>query len=154
MYKENLLNGGAVGYPSFSDNMLSEMLDYWTPTNTDAANPRPHLATEISSWNTQRSSRFLEDADYFRISDITLGFDIKSLENLNLGFIDGARIYVQGRNLFTFTPYSGVDPEVQYINQSSDNNQNTSDGSKITSGVDYNGIPNIKSINVGVNLKF
>lgn len=154
MYKESSLNGGAVGYPSFSDNMIDEMLDYWSPDNPNASNPRPHLATTISSWNTQRSSRFLEDADYFRISDITLGYDIAKLKSLNLGFVEGARIYVQFRNPFTFTKYSGVDPEVQYVNQTEANNRNESDGAKITAGVDYNGVPNIKSFNVGLNLKF
>ncbi|CAI9428720.1 Outer membrane cobalamin receptor protein [Candidatus Ornithobacterium hominis] len=154
MYKEGALNGGAVGHPSFSENMLTQMLDYWSPKNPNAANPRPHLSSAISSWNTQRSTRYLEDADYFRISDITVGFNLTSIPSLKLGFIEKARIYVQARNPFTFTKYSGVDPEVQYLNQGTANNQNESNLAKTTSGVDYNGIPNIKSINVGLNINF
>ncbi|WP_064967073.1 SusC/RagA family TonB-linked outer membrane protein [Tenacibaculum ovolyticum] len=153
-YKERLLNGGAVGSPSFSTNMLEEMLDYWTPTNTGASNPRPHLGTTISSWNSQRSTRFLEDADYLRISDITLGYNFDFLEESQVKFIKSLRIYAQVRNPFTFTKYSGADPETNYVNQTNESSQDRSDGSKIQAGVDLGGIPNVKSFLVGLNVKF
>lgn len=154
-YKERLLNGGSVGAPSYSNNMLAEMLDYWTPNNLNAANPRPHLASSISAWNTQRSSRFLEDADFLRISDITLGYNFDFLKDKeSLKFINSLRIYAQLRNPFTFTNYSGADPETNYVDQTAANNQNTSDGSKIEAGVDLGGIPNVKSFLIGLNVKF
>ncbi len=153
-FKRGSLNGGSVGAPSYSENMISEMLDYWTPDNMDAANPRPHLSSEIAAWNTERSSRFIENADYLRISDITLGYDFKSLNLKDLEFIKSMRVYVQARNPFTFTKYSGADPEVNYVDQSSEKGQDRSDTSKITAGVDLGGIPNIKSFLVGLNIKF
>ncbi|MFZ3563124.1 SusC/RagA family TonB-linked outer membrane protein [Tenacibaculum finnmarkense] len=153
-YKENSLNGGAVGAPSYSNNMLAEMLDYWTPTNTNASNPRPHLGTSISSWNTKRSSRFLEEADYLRVSDITLGYNFDFLKEVDLKFIKSLRIYAQVRNPFTFTKYSGSDPETSYVDQTSSSSQDQSDGSKIQAGVDLGGIPNVKSFLVGLNVKF
>lgn len=153
-YKERLLNGGSVGAPSFSNNMLTEMLDYWTPTNTGASNPRPHQGSSISSWNTQSSSRFLENADYLRISDITIGYNFDFLKDTDMKFIKSLRIYAQVRNPFTFTKYSGADPETNYIDQTSESSQDRSDGSKIQAGVDLGGIPNVKSFLVGLNVKF
>ncbi len=153
-YKTGALNGGSVGAPSYSENMITEMLDYWTPENTNASVPRPHLSSKISTWNTARSSRFIEDADYFRISDITIGYNFKSLNLKNLDFLKSMRLYIQARNAFTFTKYSGADPEVSYVNQNSEKGQDRSDTSKITAGVDLGGIPNIKSFLIGLNIKF
>jgi TonB-linked SusC/RagA family outer membrane protein len=150
MYKEDALNGGATGYPSFSNNMISDMNDYWSPTNTNASNPRPHLSTDISSWNLKRSSRFLEDADYLRITDITLGYNF---QDIKIPYVSSIRMYIQARNPFTFTNYSGLDPEVQYVNPGNpDSVANVNN--KVIAGVDNNGIPNIKTYLVGLNIKF
>ncbi|RLK06793.1 SusC/RagA family TonB-linked outer membrane protein [Tenacibaculum discolor] len=153
-FKERLLNGGSVGAPAYSNNMLTEMLDYWTPTNTNASNPRPHLSSVISDWNMKRSSRFLEDADYLRISDITLGYNFSFLKDSDVKFIKSLRLYAQVRNPFTFTKYSGTDPETNYVDQSAESSQDKTDGSKIQAGVDLGGIPNVKSFLVGLNVKF
>ena len=61
--------------------------------------------------NSRRSSRFVEDAGYLRLQNITIGYTFpkkwldqtRSLQNL--------RLYVTGINLFTITNYSGLDPE-------------------------------------------
>jgi TonB-linked SusC/RagA family outer membrane protein len=150
MYKEDALNGGATGYPSFSNNMISDMNDYWTPKNTNASNPRPHLSTDISAWNLKRSTRFLENADYLRITDITLGYNFKNIE---IPYVSSIRLYVQARNPFTFTSYSGLDPEVQYVDPGNpDSVANVNN--KVIAGIDNNGIPNIKTYLVGLNIKF
>lgn len=151
MYKEDQVGGAAVGYPSFSENMIGEQMNYWTPENTNTNVPRPHYASAISAWNNQRSSRFLENADYLRITDITLGVN---LTKEDLGFIKSMRIYAQVRNPFTFTKYSGVDPETYYVDQTINANQSTADTTKIASGVDMNGIPNVKVYSLGMNINF
>lgn len=153
-YKKRLLNGGAVGAPSYSSNMITDMLDYWTPENKNAANPRPHLASSVATWNNQHSSRFLEDADYLRISDITLGYNFDFLKDTNLNTIKSLRVYAQLRNPFTFTKYSGSDPETSYVNQGARSTQDTTDASKIQAGVDLGGIPNVKTFVVGLNVNF
>ncbi|WP_343330479.1 TonB-dependent receptor [Polaribacter staleyi] len=152
-YKRDLLNGGSIGAPSYSQNMSTEMLNYWTENNKNTSIPRPHLASTISSWNTEHSTRFLENADYLRISDITLGYNFDILEDMNLKFIKSLRIYAQLRNPFTFTKYSG-DPETSYVDQTERNSQDQTDGAKIGAGVDLGGIPNTKSFLVGINIKF
>ncbi len=151
MYKERSVSGAAVGYPSYSTNMIGEQMNYWTPDNMDTNVPRPHLASAISSWNNYRSSRFLENADYLRITDITLGvnFDTK-----DFSFLKSLRVYAQVRNPFTFTKYSGVDPETYYVDQTLSVNQNSADTTKIQSGVDSNGIPTVKVYSLGLNINF
>lgn len=151
MYKEDQVGGAAIGYPSFSENMIGEQMNYWTPENTNTNVPRPHYASAISSWNNQRSTRFLEDADYLRITDITLGVN---LAKEHLGFIKSMRVYAQVRNPFTFTKYSGVDPETYYVDQTVNATQSVADTTKISSGVDMNGIPNVKVYSLGLNINF
>lgn len=151
LYKEKQLSGADTGYPSYSANMIDEQMNYWTPENTNTNVPRPHLAGAISSWNNQRSSRFLENADYLRITDITLGYN---LDKTQIGFIKSMRVYAQVRNPFTFTKYSGADPETYYVDQSANSSQNTADTTKITSGYDLNSIPNVKVYSIGMNINF
>jgi len=151
LYKERQVGGASTGFPSYSSNMVEEQMNYWTPENTNTNVPRPHLAGSVSSWNNQRSSRFLENADYLRITDITLGYN---MDKTQLGFIKSMRIYAQVRNAFTFTKYSGVDPETYYLNQGSNSSQNSADTSKLTSGFDLSGIPNVKVYSLGMNINF
>lgn len=151
MYKEGQLAGAPVGHPSFSENMVAEQLDYWTPQNSNSDIPRPHLSSEISAWNNLRSSRFLENADYLRITDITLGVNLSTDEN---SFIKSLRLYAQLRNPFTFTKYKGVDPEAYYVDQTAQSNQSISDVTRIASGYDMGSIPNVKVFSVGLNIKF
>lgn len=151
LYKESQVSGGSLGFPSFSPNMIDEQMNYWTPENMNTNVPRPHLASTVASYNNQRSSRFLENADYLRITDITLGYN---LDKTQLGFIKSMRIYAQVRNPFTFTKYSGVDPETYYVDQTDRSSQNRADTSKVSAGVDLNGIPNVKVYSVGMNINF
>ncbi|WP_115616000.1 hypothetical protein [Bacteroides eggerthii] len=98
----------------------------------------PALESEFfdTTWNTQRSSRFLEDADYLRISDITLGLQFPTSEYPIHG--NSKSIYPI-RNPFTFTKYSGLDPELQYVDPDRTNN-------KVVAGTDNAGIPNMRSL--------
>jgi TonB-dependent starch-binding outer membrane protein SusC len=57
-------------------------------------------------------SYYLEDGDYVKIDNITLGYNFK-LNNKK--YIKFARVYVSGLNLYTFTKYLGVDPEVNFL---------------------------------------
>ena len=68
--------------------------------------------------NNRNSSRFVEDGSYLRIKNITLTYNFgpKFCEKLHLRF---AKIYATISNLYTFTNYSGMDPEVNYAGSSS-----------------------------------
>ena len=81
------------------------------------------------------------DADYFKIRTITLGYDLKKgIKNLPFSSL---RLYVSGQNLFTFTKYDGMDPEIGY-----------GGGVDWASGVDVGSYPSPKSFIFGVNIKF
>ena len=60
--------------------------------------------------NSKRSDRFVEDGSYFRIKSVQLGYNVNT--KMFNGHVDRIRIYVGATNLYTFTKYSGYDPEV------------------------------------------
>jgi len=60
------------------------------------------------SQNDRFSSRFIENANYVRLKNLQLGY---TLPSGLLGLKNGTRVYVAGTNLFTKTPYTGLDPE-------------------------------------------
>ena len=90
--------------------------------------------------NWQFSDLYIHDGDYLRISNVTLGYDLSRLWNMQ--FCKQLRVYVQAQNLFTFTKYKGMDPEIGY---------GTSDW---VSGVDLGYYPRPRTFLVGVNVKF
>ena len=81
----------------------------WTPDNPNATHP----INVDKSWLEQGVSPMtLEDASFIRIKDITLSYDLtKSTLNQRAGF-NKLKIYFTGRNLFTFTKWTGLDPEL------------------------------------------
>ena len=107
--------------------------------NTDI----PRIDLGNGNANTRVSDRFVEDGSYIRIQNITLGYNISSDILNQTNFFNKARIYVSGQNLFTFTKYSGLDPEIGSRN------------SDIRyAGLDVGRYPLAKTITLGVNLTF
>ena len=104
IYNNTLAFAGASGSRTF--NKFASQLDYWTPTNTDTDLPRPRTGA-LQSYNNQDSSRFIEDGDYFRLKEISLGYTIR-----DINWFESVRVYVSVDNLLTITDYSGFDPEV------------------------------------------
>lgn len=119
-----------------SDATSIRILNRWTPQNED---------TDIPSFTGSKgmkyeTSRWVEDGSYLRIKEISLGYKIPVtlLQKLN---INSAHIYVSGTNLFTFTNYSGFDPEAStYVDT--------------WGGIDIAPYPSQKIYTVGLNLKF
>lgn len=90
-----------------TSNYTTDMLGRWHGEGT--SNFLPALNGTATNWQYV-SDLYVEDGDYFRITNITLGYDFKKgFRNLPLQKL---RVYVSGQNLFTFTRYSGLDPEV------------------------------------------
>ena len=59
-------------------------------------------------------SYYIEDGDYLKVDNVTLGYTIpQSMLGRLAGSVSNARVYVSGRNLYTFTGYKGLDPEVR-----------------------------------------
>lgn len=117
-------------------NYTSAILGRWTGEGT--SNRIPRVTDTNINW--QFSDLYIQDGDYLRISNITVGYDFAKL--INLKAISQARLYFQVQNAFTFTKYDGMDPEIGY---------GTSDW---VSGVDLGYYPRPRTFLVGVNLKF
>lgn len=117
-------------------NYTSAILQRWTGEGTSNKYPR---VTETNV-NYQFSDLFIQDGDFLRISNITLGYDFAKL--LHQKFVSQARLYFQVQNAFTFTKYDGMDPEIGYGVNS------------WASGVDLGYYPRPRTFMVGLNLKF
>ena len=127
----------------FEDPILSnnttDILARWHGTGTSNFLPRVTASPTI---NTQYfSSIYMRNGDYFKISNVTLGYDFKKVCLKNFP-VNQARLYVQVQNLYTFTKYTGMDPEVSYAPDS------------WASGVDIGQYPSARTVLVGVNVKF
>lgn len=122
-------------------NYTTAILDRWTGEGT--SNRIPRVTEQNINW--QFSDLYVHDADYLRISNITIGYDFAKL--INCKAISQARLYLQVQNPFTFTKYEGMDPEVGF--GPSDSNDYS-----WVSGVDVGYYPRPRTFLVGVNLKF
>ncbi|WP_207491490.1 SusC/RagA family TonB-linked outer membrane protein [Aridibaculum aurantiacum] len=131
-------NVSATGAPT---NVFREIYqNRWVSGKTDAKYPRA-VGGPQGAFNTQRSSRFLEDGSYARLKNITLGYNLPSTVLRRMG-MSNLRLYVSGQNLLTWTKYSGFDPEV------------STDFTVNNAGVDQGAIPQMKTVTVGLNVNF
>lgn len=97
------------------DNLASITQDIadkrWHGEGTSNIVPRAIYGAQ-GAWNTQASTRFLENASFLKCKDITLGYTVPKSFSERYG-ITYLRMYAKVQNLFTITEYSGYDPEVQ-----------------------------------------
>jgi len=90
---------------------------------------------------TYPSSRWVENADFLRLDNMTLGYNFRIIPTV----IKSARLYVTAQNLFVLAGYKGYDPEV--------NNVAGSNGIK-SIGIDYNTYPQARTYSLGLNINF
>ena len=108
----------------------------------------------VNFWNSlynsvQRTGFFVENGSFLRLRDVTLSYTIAT--PFRQKWVKNVVLMASGRNLITFTKYSGLDPEATTA-QDSQGNQTLGAGSNI--GTDYFGVPNLRSYQFGVNLQF
>jgi len=120
------------------DNYTTDILGAWDGEGTSNRIP----AVNGSSINySYISDLYIENGDYFRITNITLGYDLKkTFKSLPVSQL---RFYGTVQNAFTFTNYSGMDPEVGY-----------NGGESWASGIDLGYYPSARTFMVGCNIKF
>lgn len=119
-------------------NYMASTLDYWTPTNQNAAHPRL-IWTDPNRNARSESDRYLESGSYFRLRNLQIGYTIPNV--LFKGFIQKARVYVNADNLFTISSYSGYSPDV-----------NSTD--VYSRGFDEFMYPNNRTFMLGLNVTF
>lgn len=114
----------------------------WTPENPTTDISYPRAVFQDPNNNRRVSDRFVEDASYVRLKNLSLGYTFPSSVMKKIGMTKG-RIYVSGQNLLTFTNYSGFDPEVSTFGET-----NTAPGT------DFLTFPQARVMLVGLNLGF
>lgn len=113
------------------------MQEAWSPSNPSNTQFKISAANQN---NLQISDWLVEDGSYLRIKSVQLGYTIPSVL-FNKAHIERLRVWVGAYNLFTFTDYSGLDPEI-------------GSGSPLSMGVDQGYYPIAKSFMCGVNFSF
>ena len=145
----NIAGYGAFGqqiaksYRSFADsqrdNFTTDVFQTWQGEGTSNRLP---ILTYGSNRNWQNiSDIYIENGDYFKISNLTVGYDFRRL--VNMKFISKARLYFSAQNLLTITKYSGMDPEM---------GKGTDDD--WASGIDVGFYPASRTFLIGVNIQF
>ena len=134
----------AKSYRQFSDhpddNYCTDVYTkYWT--GEGSTNLYPRFSDGKTANMSEISRVWIEDADFFKISRISLGYDFKRLYSKLP--VQKCRLYVALSNFFTFTGYSGMDPEVGFGN-----------GASWASGIDCGYYPSARSWQVGLNINF
>ena len=118
--RNNYYSGtGAVPFASsdFAASLLKMHKDYWTPSNPNARFPRL-LPSGSGGNNYVASSQWIRDASYFRLKNVNIAYRFPASWFKKTGMpLTGAKIYVSGQNLLTFTKaWDGFDPEINNAN--------------------------------------
>ncbi|MGN6394393.1 MAG: SusC/RagA family TonB-linked outer membrane protein [Mucilaginibacter sp.] len=104
--------------------------------NTDV----PREGYFLSTYGSYVNSRFVENASYVRLKNLSLGYSLPKTLFSHIKHIQGLRIYGEAQNLFTITSYKGTDPEVNVH------------GSNTGGGLDFGAFPAFRTYTVGIKL--
>jgi TonB-linked SusC/RagA family outer membrane protein len=119
-------------------NQYEAYKDRWTPANPNSDIPRASgFATAYGGY----SSYSIEDGSFLRLKTLALGYTVPAsvLKRLK---IQSIRAYSSVQNLFTWTKYSGQDPEVSLLNNI------------LTGGLDFSSYPKARTITMGLDITF
>jgi len=134
---------GVHDYTRAYNNYTTTILDRWTTAGSSNSIPRVTYGTDANGNYTKFSDLYIQNADFFRIKSVTLGCDLTKLTD-NLKFFSKFRFYVAANNLFTFTNYQGMDPEIGFGNA----NQSWA------KGIDVGFYPQPRTYMLGLNVNF
>jgi len=141
-YGNDLMNANRIvfegmgGSPRSYLNQYASYANRWTPDNPDS-----DIYRTRGYFGGGYASQYVEDGSYIRLKTVSLGYNINP-EFLRRAKLKSVRLYVAAQNLYTWTNYSGADPEVNTYN------------SALTSGFDYSAYPRAKTITFGTNITF
>lgn len=128
-------------------NSYRDILDRWTPDNTDT--DIPIAGVDDRNGNRRVSTRFLEDGSYMRIRNITLGYNIRDL--LKWHGVTSVRVYTTVQNALTLTKYPGLDPEIQ---ANANDTRGLGISSDLSVGIDWGTVPAPRTWIAGVQVEF
>ena len=116
-----------------------DAFDRWHGEGTSNKYPRLTVGQIADQWV---STRYMQNADYFKIQNITLGYNFNNIWKSSP--FSQLRLYVQAQNLYTFTKYTGVDPEVG----------SSGGADSWARGIDVGLYPSARTFVVGASIKF
>ena len=121
-------------------NGFADINDYYA--YIDNVNAGKTFYNPSTATNIPLTDQYVEDASFLRINTVSLGYTLpkKFTQKLHL---NNVRVFATGYNLFVFTKYSGVDPEVDCATST-----------PLTPGVDYASYPKSRSFVGGINVTF
>jgi TonB-linked SusC/RagA family outer membrane protein len=180
-YGNDILNANRIvfesngGY-SLNYNQLATYANRWTPNNptNELSRARYNLKGDAGSANPRPSSRVIEDGSFLRLKTIALGYNLPP-SILRRIKINNIRLYASAQNLFTWTKYTGIDPEVSTFRASNPANspfggsnvgstgvggagytfiQPSSGYTALAGGYDYTPYPRAMTITAGANITF
>jgi TonB-linked SusC/RagA family outer membrane protein len=122
---------------TFLNNNIAEIKDRWTTPGQETNVQKLVLQDNVS---TQASTRWLENGNFLRVRQVSLGYNLPKALATRLG-LNNLRVYGLVQNLYTFTKYKGTDPEV-----------NSNRTSNIAYGTDNRSVPQPRSFTFGINL--
>lgn len=127
-------------------NASTAALNRWSETNP--TNDLPRAVSGDPNNNIRPSDRWVENGSFMRVKNLTLGYSVPAtgLESWSRGAVSSARLYVTAQNLFTFTNYSGFDPEKGATGNLDQGNTHR--------GADYGTFPQARTILVGLQVGF
>jgi TonB-linked SusC/RagA family outer membrane protein len=135
----NYLRRGLEGLEGVYQNQMATVNDRYSANNPQGTLPR---FTGNNKNNTAVSDRWVEDGSYVRIQNISLGYNVPK-NIIKKAYMTNLRVYLSCQNLYTFTNYSGYDPEIGSFNR----------GIALMN-VDNGHYPNPRSFTVGANIEF
>lgn len=141
IYKRDVFNASRVSMYQFSSYDYSTTtlaLTRWTPDKPSTTNYRIN-GNDPNKNMANPSSWYIEDGSFLRIKNLELGFTLPQGWSDKVG-LNRLRLYVSGQNLFTFTKYTGLDPEFGI-------------GSSISSGIDHGSYPQSRVYMIGLQVE-
>lgn len=118
-------------------NYTNRILDRWH--GEGSSNTMPRVTEDNRNW-TNFSDLYIQKGDYLRVSNITIGYDLGKV--FKKSYLKQVRLYAAALNVYTFTRYDGMDPEIGYGSEG------------YSSGVDVGFYPRPRTFMMGANLKF
>ncbi|MCX6213018.1 TonB-dependent receptor [Spirosoma sp.] len=123
-------------------NGVKDILNHWTPGS--GINDQPGLKyTDANGNYSNASSFYVENGDYLRVRNVVLGYNLPQalIRTVTHNAFKSLRVYVTAQNLFTFTKYTGFDPEVGSANP-------------LNAGIDTGIYPLPRTLTGGINIVF
>lgn len=142
-YGNDIINANRIMFESsykYGYNQYASYANRWSPENPNSDIPGVEAGKggSLKSYST----RIIEDGSFLRLKTVSLGYTFSPAWLKKSNLFKTGRVYVAAQNLYTWTNYSGYDPEVSVRN------------SALTPGFDYSAYPRARTITFGINTTF